>query len=43
MIIYLDGFRSGPQSWKSRSLKARMDALAEGAEPEQLYQPQRVR
>ncbi|MBP8265717.1 MAG: alpha/beta fold hydrolase [Zoogloea sp.] len=27
MIIYLHGFRSGPQSWKSRSLKARMHAL----------------
>jgi len=27
MIIYLHGFRSGPQSWKSRSLKARLDAL----------------
>ena len=30
MIIYLHGFRSGPQSWKSRSLKARMDALGLG-------------
>ena len=30
MIIYLHGFRSGPQSWKSRSLKARMDALGIG-------------
>ena len=32
MIIYLHGFRSGPQSWKSRSLKARMDALGLGDE-----------
>ena len=30
MIIYLHGFRSGPQSWKSRSLKARMDQLGIG-------------
>ena len=30
MIIYLHGFRSGPQSWKSRSLKARMDTLGLG-------------
>lgn len=30
MIIYLHGFRSGPQSWKSRALKARMDALGIG-------------
>jgi hypothetical protein len=30
MIIYLHGFRSGPQSWKSRSLKARMDQLGLG-------------
>lgn len=30
MILYLHGFRSGPQSWKSRSLKARMDALGLG-------------
>jgi len=30
MIIYLHGFRSGPQSWKSRALKARMDALGLG-------------
>ncbi|WP_153161744.1 YqiA/YcfP family alpha/beta fold hydrolase [Zoogloea sp. 1C4] len=30
MIIYLHGFRSGPQSWKSLSLKARMDQLGIG-------------
>ena len=30
MIIYLHGFRSGPQSWKSRALKARMDTLGLG-------------
>lgn len=30
MIIYLHGFRSGPQSWKSRCLKARMDHLGLG-------------
>ena len=29
-LLYLHGFRSGPQSWKSRSLKARMDALGIG-------------
>ena len=26
MIIYLHGFRSGPESWKARSLRARMAA-----------------
>ena len=26
MIIYLHGFRSGPESWKARSLRERMDA-----------------
>jgi len=30
MIIYLHGFRSGPQSWKSRRLAARMDELGLG-------------
>lgn len=27
MIIYLHGFRSGPESWKARSLRARMAEL----------------
>lgn len=27
MIIYLHGFRSGPESWKARSLRARMTEL----------------
>ena len=31
-LLYLHGFRSGPQSWKSRSLKAHMDALGLGDE-----------
>ncbi len=30
MIIYLHGFRSGPQSWKSRRLAAHMDELGLG-------------
>ena len=30
MILYLHGFRSGPQSWKARSLAARMAELGLG-------------